>query len=335
MSNTPREPGASTATPTGEPETPSETSTGEPGRKQPAKPRIKITKNENGTFRADDLSFKINSMNDSTITLNSGNKQYKIGKKNDTYTIDGVTFQIQSSNIQTQPNGSMMINVHVAPPSVEQTSSVKQVQTTQMNNQQRANINKYIGTREVQQQGVHWHLIGKDMAWKTEFGNFINSQKERLQQVKDPRERDQLFQKIKELNPQEKDTFRNLYLGYQFYNPGITNLPPTPKTPEEVQERFNQLVESKQQEYNNDFNTFVGVYRSAIEAEYNKLKYQNQFPQQMPLQPISSPPSSSEPGGPNGFDPVIKPKQQGGKKRATRKRRPSKMSKRLKTRRVT
>jgi len=325
MSNTPREPGASQVTLTGEPETP----TGEPGGKPPAKPKIKITKNKNGTFRADDLQFKINSMNDSTITLISGNKKYKIGKKNDTYTIDGVTFQIQSSNIQTQPNGSMMINVHaVAAPSVEQTSSVKQAQTTQMNNQQRANINKYIGTREVQQQGVHWHLIGKDMAWKTEFGNFINSQKERLQQVKDPRERDQLFQKIKELSPQEKDTFRNLYLGHQFKNPsGIESLPPTPKTLDEVKKRFNQLVESKQQEYNNGFNTFVGVYRSAIEAEYNKLKYQNQFPEQSAQ--LDS----------NGFDPVIKPQpqpqQQGGKKHTTRKRRPSKMSKRLKTRRVT
>lgn len=152
MSNTQGEPGASTATPTGEPETPTETPTVEPGRKQPAKPKIKITKNKNGTFRADDLSFKINSMNDSTITLISGDKQYKIGKKNDTYTIDGVTFQIQSSNIQTQPNGSMMINVHVAP-SVEQTSSVKQAQTTQMNNQQRAKIDQYIGTKEVQEGG--------------------------------------------------------------------------------------------------------------------------------------------------------------------------------------
>jgi hypothetical protein len=325
MSNTQGEPGASTATPTGEPETPTETSTVEPGEKKPAKPRIKITKNKNGTFRADDLSFKINSMNDSTITLISGDKQYKIGKKNDTYTIDGVTFQIQSSNIQTQPNGSMMINVHVAP-SVEQTSSVKQAQTTQMNNQQRAKIDQHIGTKEVQQQAIHWHLIGRDMTWKTEISKFIDSQKERLQQVKDRNERDKLFQKIKELSPQEKEEWRNLYLGYQFYNPGRKNLPPTPKTPEEVQERFEKMADFMQKKYEQDFNTFVGVYRSAIEAEYNKLRYNNQFSQQ------SAASGNSQFTNPT-FVNVTK-SQEGGKKHTTRKRRPSKMSKRLKTRRV-
>lgn len=108
------------------------TPTGEPGENPPAKPKIKIMKNENGTFRADDLQFKINSMNDSTITLISGDKKYKIGKNNNTYTIDGVTFQIQSSNIQTQPNGSMMVNVHLAP-------SVEQVPT---NNAQKRNKNQ-------------------------------------------------------------------------------------------------------------------------------------------------------------------------------------------------
>ena len=259
----------------------------------------------------DDLQFKINSMNKSTITLKSGNKTYKIGKTNNTYTIDGVTFQIQSSNIQPQPNGSMMVNVHaVAAPSVKQTSSVKQApQTTQMTNQQRANIDQHIGTKEVQQQAIHWHLIGKDMTWKKEFSEFIDSQKERLQQVKNPRERDKLFLNIKELNDQDKDKWRNQYLAYQFYNPsGIGNRDPSPKTQEEVQARFEGLVGSVQKEYENNFNTFVGIYRSAIKAEYDKLQYQNQFPQQ-PLK--------------------------GGKKHTTRKRRPSKMSKRLKTRRVT
>ena len=311
MSNTPKEPGALTATPTptGEPETPTATPPKEPGEKQPAKPRIKITKNKNGTFRVDDLQFKINSMNKSTITLKSGNKTYKISKTNNTYTIDGVTFQIQSSNIQPQPNGSMMVNVHLAP-SVEQAPSVNQApQNKQMNNQQRANIDKHIGTKEVQQQAIHWHLIGKDMAWKKEFSEFIDSQKERLQQVKNPRERDKLFKEIKELNTSDKKTLRNQYLAYQFYNPsGIGNRDPSPKTTEEVQARFEGLVGSVQKEYENNFNTFVGIYRSAIKAEYDKLRYQNQFPQQ-----------------------ALK----GGKKRASRKRRPSKMSKRLKTRRVT
>ena len=71
MSNTPKEPGALTATPTpiGEPETPTATPPKEPGEKQPAKPRIKITKNENGTFRVDDLQFKINSMNKFSYAL--------------------------------------------------------------------------------------------------------------------------------------------------------------------------------------------------------------------------------------------------------------------------
>lgn len=330
--STPTEPGALTATPTptGEPETPTATPPKEPGEKQPAKPRIKITKNENGTFRVDDLQFKINSMNKSTITLKSGNKTYKISKTNNTYTIDGVTFQIQSSNIQPQPNGSMMVNVHLAP-SVEQTPSVKQApQTTQMNNQQRANIDKHIGTKEVQQQAIHWHLIGRDMTWKKEFSKFIDSQKEKLQKVKNSTERDKLFLKIKELKSPEKDTLRNLYLEYQFYNPsGIGNRDPSPKTPEEVQERFKGLADFVKEKYENDFNTFVGIYRSAIKAEYNKLKYQNQFPQQ------SAASSTSEP---SGFVNVTKPQPQalkGGKKHTTRKRRPSKMSKRLKTRRVT
>ena len=326
--STPREPGASTPTPTGEPETPTATPPKEPGEKQPAKPeikpKIKITKNENGTFRVDDLQFKINSMNASTITLKSGNKTYKIGKKNNTYTIDGATFKIQSSNIQTQPNGSMMVNVHLAP-SVEQAPSVKQApQTTQMNNQQRANIDKHIGTKEVQQQAIHWHLIGKDMTWNTEFSNFVDSKKKELQSVQDPIQRNALFQKIKELNTSEKDTLRNLYLGYQFKNPsGRKNLPPSPTSPEEVKKRFNQLVEDKQKEYENKFNTFVGTYGLMIEAEYKRLQYNSQFPQQSAR--LDS----------NGFVPVTKPQLKGGKKRASRKMRPSKMSKRLKTRRVT
>lgn len=317
--STPKEPATPTGTSQGTPpETPQATPT---GKKPPAKPKIKITKNENGTFRVDDLQFKINSMNDSTITLTSGDKKYKIGKKNNTYTIDGATFQIQSSNMKTQPNGSIMVNVQLAP-------SVKQaLKNNQMNTQQRANIDKHIGTREVQQQGVHWHLIGKDMAWNTEFGNLINSKIQELQSVQDPTQRNALFQKIKELNPSEKDTLWNLYLGYQFKNPsGRKNLPPSPTSPKEVKDRLTGMAPSVQEKYIKNFNTFVDTYRLAIEAEYNKLKYQNQFPQQMSNYSAPSIPI------PHGYVTELS----GGKKRASRKMRPSKMSrrKRLKTRRV-
>jgi hypothetical protein len=91
-------------------EIPNEKIPGSPEKKN----KIKIMK-KNGTFVVNGQSLTVNDMNDSTITLRSADKIYTIRKKNNTYEIDGVTFQIKSSNIQTQPNGSIMVNVTLSP----------------------------------------------------------------------------------------------------------------------------------------------------------------------------------------------------------------------------
>ena len=78
------------------------------------KNKIKIMK-KNGTFVVNGQSLTVNDINDSTIKLRSADKIYTIRRKNNTYEIDGVTFQIKSSNIQEQPNGSIMVNVTLSP----------------------------------------------------------------------------------------------------------------------------------------------------------------------------------------------------------------------------